>query len=243
MTLLIDGDLLCFTCCYAVEEETQWDDDIHTMTSSFKDAMRAIETTIANYRAVTEDEGEVILAFSSYPSFRHEMFVEYKANRKSRRKPFCLARTMDELANRYRTERYQGLEADDVLGVLATSKTLDDPIIVSIDKDMRTIPCKLLAGDDVELITRRQADRNWMIQALTGDTTDNYKGIAGVGKVTANKLLGDLKDVPAMWDKVLEIYKKEKLTYKEALTNARLARILRREDYNISTGKIKLWKP
>ena len=56
---------------------------------------------------------------------------------------------------------------------------------------MRTIPCKLLAGDDLELITKRQADRNWMKQACSGDPTDNYKGIPGVGLVGADKILGD----------------------------------------------------
>ena len=243
MTLLIDGDLLCFTCCYAVEEETHWDENIHTLTSDMRDAMRAIEQRLDVYRNITEDEGEIIICLSSYPTFRHEMYQEYKANRKTKRKPLCLPQVMNELEDRYTTVRYEGLEADDVLGVLATSKTIDDPIIVSIDKDMRTIPCKLLAGDDVELITRRQADRNWMIQSLTGDPTDNYKGISGVGAVTANKILGDTKDVTKMWEKVVENYKKQKLTYKEALTTARLARILRHEDYNMKTGKIKLWTP
>ena len=130
-----------------------------------------------------------------------------------------------------------------MLGILATSKELDDPIIVSPDKDMRTVPCKLLAGDDLELITRRQADRNWMIMALTGDTTDNYKGLSGVGSVTANKILGDSKSLDDMWEIVVKEYEKKQGGLKEALLTARLARILRTEDYNIKTGKIKLWKP
>ena len=114
---------------------------------------------------------------------------------------------------------------------------------VSPDKDMRTIPCKLLAGDDLELITRRQADRNWMIMALTGDMTDNYKGITGVGTVTANKILGDSKTLEEMWDIVVKEYEKKSGGHKEALLTARLARILRAEDYNNKTGKVKLWKP
>ena len=108
---------------------------------------------------------------------------------------------------------------------------------------MRTIPCKLLAGEDLELITKRQANRNWMAQALTGDTTDNYKGLAGVGAVTANKILGDAKELPDMWEIVVKEYEKKQGGYKEALLTARLARILRSGDYNTKTGKVKLWKP
>jgi len=171
------------------------------------------------------------------------LYQDYKANRKSRRKPLALKGVMDALTNRYKCVRYDNLEGDDVLGILATSKELDDPIIVSPDKDMRTIPCKLLAGDDLELITRRQADRNWMIMALTGDMTDNYKGITGVGTVTANKILGDSKTLEEMWDIVVKEYEKKSGGHKEALLTARLARILRAEDYNNKTGKVKLWKP
>ena len=108
---------------------------------------------------------------------------------------------------------------------------------------MRTVPCKLLAGDDLELITKRQADRNWMIQALTGDNTDNYKGISGVGSVTANKILGETKTLNDMWDIVVKEYEKKSGGYKEALLTARLSRILRTGDYNIQSKKIKLWKP
>jgi len=46
-----------------------------------------------------------------------------------------------------------------------------------------------------------------------------------------------------MWEKVVEAYKKQKLTYADALLNARLSRILRQEDINLNTGKIKLWSP
>ena len=144
---------------------------------------------------------------------------------------------------RDRCIRYDQLEGDDVLGILATSKEFNDPIIVSPDKDMRTVPCKLLAGDDLELITKRQADRNWMIQALTGDNTDNYKGISGVGSVTANKILGETKTLNDMWDIVVKEYEKKSGGYKEALLTARLSRILRTGDYNIQSKKIKLWKP
>ena len=243
MTLLIDADYLCYNCCYAVENDDRFDDNLHVLYSRPSWALDLIETYIKGYREVTEDEDEIVMCFSSYPTFRHDLYQEYKANRKSRRKPLALRAVMDALTKRYKCVRYDQLEGDDVLGILATSKEFNDPIIVSPDKDMRTVPCKLLAGDDLELITKRQADRNWMIQALTGDNTDNYKGISGVGSVRANKILGDTKTLSDMWDIVVKEYEKKSGGYKEALLTARLSRILRTGDYNIQSKKIKLWKP
>ena len=243
MTLLIDADWLIYSSCCACEEDTRWNEWQHTLHCDERDVFNLIENRLDVYKGIAEDKHDIIMCFTSYPTFRHDLYQDYKANRKSRRKPLALKAVMDALTNRYRCVRYDGLEGDDVLGLLATSKELDDPIIVSPDKDMRTIPCKLLAGEDLELITKRQANRNWMAQALTGDTTDNYKGLAGVGAVTANKILGDAKELADMWEIVVKEYEKKQGGYKEALLTARLARILRSGDYNTKTGKVKLWKP
>ena len=129
------------------------------------------------------------------------------------------------------------------LNILATSKKYDNPIIVSVDKDMRSVPCTLLAGDDMELITKRKADRHWMIQALTGDSTDNYFGIDKVGPVTAEKILGEAKTLEQMWEKVVEAYEKKKYNFADAVLNAQLARILRDGDFDFDTGEVSLWTP
>ena len=82
-----------------------------------------------------------------------------------------------------------------------------------------------------------------MIQALTGDSTDNYKGIAGCGPVTAEKILGDAKTLPDMWDKVVAAYEKKKQTFADAVLTAQLARILRQGDYDFKTQEVTLWTP
>ena len=133
---------------------------------------------------------------------------------------------------------------DDVLGLLATSNKYKDPIIVSVDKDMRTIPCKLIAEDEVEHITQRKADRHWFEMALAGDAGDGILGIKGMGMVTASKLLADVPDTEeALWHKVLQTYEKKGYTIADAILNARLTRILRDGDYDIFTGQVKLWNP
>ena len=139
---------------------------------------------------------------------------------------------------------WANLEADDVMGIMATEPSDEDRIVVSIDKDLRTIPCNLSAdGLTVETIPPRLADYNFMIQTLTGDKTDGYDGIDGVGIVTANKLIQKYTNVPLkdLWKIVKGIYKDKGYTVKEALAQARVARILRHGEYNKETGNVKLW--
>ena len=186
MTLLIDADYLIYNSCCACEQDTRWNEWEHTLHTDERDIMNLIENRLAFYQSVAGSKHDVVMCFSSYPTFRHEIFPEYKINRLGKRKPLALKDIIKKIKDEYNSEYLDGLEGDDVLGLLATSNKYKDPIIVSVDKDMRTIPCKLLAGDDLELINKRQADRNWMKQACSGDPTDNYKGIPGVGLVGAD---------------------------------------------------------
>ena len=85
---------------------------------------------------------------------------------------------------------WKNLEADDVMGIMATEPTQEDRVLVSIDKDMRTIPCTLSNdGSTTTQIPQRLADYNFMLQVLTGDKVDGYDGIDGVGIKTAEKLI------------------------------------------------------
>ena len=88
------------------------------------------------------------MCFSSYPTFRHEIFPEYKINRLGKRKPLALKDIIKKVKHEYTSEYLDGLEGDDILGLLATGSKYKDPIIVSVDKDMKTIPCKLIAEDE-----------------------------------------------------------------------------------------------
>src|SRR5690606_16330912 len=120
----------------------------------------------------------------------------------------------------YDTYQRPSLEGDDVLGILATHPTLipGEKIVVSIDKDLQTIPgqhfnykhAREQGGDWNDLIrkvTVAEADRFHLFQTLTGDTTDGYPGCPGVGPVTAEKILGD----DPTWEKVVAAYRKAKL--------------------------------
>ena len=243
MTLLIDADWLIYSSCCSCEQDVKWDENLHTLHCDERDIHEMIDGRVEYYQKIADDDDEVVMCFTQYPTFRHTIFPEYKANRKNKRKPLAFHAVIEQINQRYKSASYTGLEGDDVMALLATSKQYPNPVIVSPDKDMRTVPCTLLANDDMELITKKKADRHWMIQSLTGDTTDNYKGIPGCGPVTAEKILGDAKTLPDMWDKVVEAYEKKKQTFADAVLTAQLARILRKGDYDFKTQEVTLWTP
>jgi DNA polymerase-1 len=140
----------------------------------------------------------------------------------------------------YNTVVKPGLEGDDCLGIIAT-KPDSDCIIVSDDKDLKTIPGRLFrpaAGESLT-ISEADADRFFLTQVLTGDTTDGYKGVPGIGPKKAETILGPRPH----WGAVEQAFIKAGLTKDDAITQARLARILRWSDWDAQKGEPILWKP
>lgn len=242
MSLLIDADWLVHSACAACECDIRWDEWINTLHLEQGDVKDYIAMRLNYWCDLTSDK-EVVMCFSDYPTFRHDIHQEYKANRIGKRKPLGLRDIRTWVGENYITRVCSGLEADDVMGLLATGRLVPDPIIVSIDKDMRTVPGSLLANDQVETVSPLEANRTWMKQTLTGDTSDNYPGLKGVGPVTAEKILGPACTLPEMWEAVVAAYQKAGLTLMDAVFNARMARILRHGDYDFRTGEVQLWDP
>jgi DNA polymerase-1 len=146
----------------------------------------------------------------------------------------------------YKVQTFPGLEADDVMGILATRPGVNC-VIVSQDKDMKTLPATVWDGE-LTTYSEDEADYHHMLQTLTGDTADGYKGCPGLGQVKASKLLnaeyvGGERTVAAMWKRVVMAYDRAKLTGADALQQARLARILRYSDWDRQKKEPILWSP
>jgi DNA polymerase-1 len=136
------------------------------------------------------------------------------------------------------------LEADDCMGILAT-KFPGKTIIVTMDKDLLTVPGKMYklnqdgTGEWYDT-DEKEANYRFLLQAMTGDATDGYAGIPGVGPKKAEEIL---KKHGAVWKTVEDAYIKAGLTKEDALLNARMARILRQEDWDFDNEQVKLWNP
>ena len=61
--------------------------------------------------------------------------------------------------------------------------------------------------------------------------------------VVRSRILANKKDLPEMWEAVVAEYKRQELSESYALTQARLARILRAQDWDSKKKKPILWRP
>ena len=130
------------------------------------------------------------------------------------------------------------LEADDALGIYATKYTGN--IIVSPDKDMRQIAGKLYDFKEPVEITPEDGAKWHLIQTLSGDNTDGYSGVPGIGIKRAEKIFNEKGYT---WKAVVETFEEKGMTEKDALINARLARILTTQDYDHEKKEPILWTP
>ncbi len=201
----------------------------------------------------------IIMALSdSTPEtrWRNSVMEGYKSNRKKTRRPIVYGPLRSWVHEVFETFERPGLEGDDVLGILATRQDDTERVIVSIDKDLKTIPGLLFNYGKPELgvvrITEDEANYYHLYQTLTGDSTDGYPGCPGVGPVGAAKLLdpcwitaGEDRwfDEDIAWKVVEKAYRKAKLGEDVALMNARVARILRTEDFDFKNREVILWTP
>ncbi|WP_397381092.1 hypothetical protein [Pseudomonas sp.] len=196
IALLLDGDYLLFSAMSAAEEEVDWGDDIWSLQCDHNKARAILRGTI---RVITErlkefQGAQLVMVFSTAngaDNWRKQVLDTYKANRKGKRKPVgypvLLEEMLNDLETYYRTFQWQGLEGDDVIGILATHPEyldVDEAIPVSCDKDFNTIPGRFYWLTQNKIVTNTLAEANrWhMYQAIKGDTTDGYGGIPGVGE-------------------------------------------------------------
>jgi 5'-3' exonuclease len=187
-----------------------------------------------------------IVAISGSRNWRKLVMPTYKQNRSGMARPLHLSTVRRSLMDRFDHRVVDGLEADDVLGILATRPTFAEAVIVSPDKDLLTIPGRHLSplkAEGIIVTTEQEADYRWMLQTLMGDTSDGYTGIPRVGPKKAAGLLHGLRTLPAMWRAVVAAYRDAKLSEEIALQTARVARILRTSDYDKRTKEIVLWHP
>lgn len=238
-TLLIDADLYLFTAAIASEEETDWGDDVWSLRSDLKVAKKIFTTQMEKFSRLF-DSPSIFLCLSDSENFRKSVYAPYKSNRKKTRKPVGYKALVEWAKETWPYHIQGGLEGDDVMGILGSNPDLNT-VIISDDKDMKTIPGRLCrpTSDEVMEITKDEAEAAFLTQVLSGDSTDGYPGLKGIGPVSARKILGNRPD----WGLVERAFLKANHTVDEALAQARCARILRQADWDQEAETIKLWVP
>ena len=270
MIALIDGDMLLYQASYLSQTKVDFGDgDGETLLI---DEDLAVQNAMRLVRNWTKGAGcsRPIVCLSSVKSdnFRHRLYAPYKANRKDVEKPAAYATIRSALEFEYEVYTEANLEADDLMGIGATSEAAQT-VIVSGDKDMKTIPDLVFnPSKDSRPVRIRpaQADMNWMFQTMIGDTVDNYPGIPQVGPVNANQILANphrlrktvkmvgkkapkqkvewVKGEPcSIWQSMVDYAAKQGMSEEELIVQAQVSRILRAGDFDKSTRTVRLWRP
>ena len=219
----------------------------------------------------TQQPTHVAVAFDlSKPTFRHEMYEQYKANREAM--PEDIQQALPYIhqiiaAMNIAELTCEGYEADDVIGTvshIAEKQGFDEVVMVTPDKDFAQ-----LVTDKVHLyrfgkmgtqdMLFRPADvcEKWCVSdcrqiidllGLWGDSSDNIPGIPGVGEKTAKKLIAQFGSIESMVEKVDEI-KNDKLRElvrqhsDNALFSKKLATIALDAPVEFSEEQLSLKKP
>ena len=237
--LLLDGDLILYRNAIACEREVKWDNENWVLWCNEENAWSNIQAHIGHLQTKLKSD-KALLVFSEGRSFRYDLTPTYKANRSDTRKPLGYASLVERAKETYECRSFPNLEADDVMGLLATKPGKERRIVVSEDKDMKTIPVLLYRKGELVEVSETEADYWHLYQTLIGDTADGYAGLPGCGPKTAEKIL---KDAEYQWQAVVNAFIKKGLTATDALLQARLARILRWSDWDNTKKEVKLWTP
>ena len=195
---ILDGNNLLFRAYYALPLMSNFDGEYCNGVFGFTNML---------VHLITEDKPDyMVVCFDKGKTFRHEMFVEYKAQRSPTPKELLSQfPIMENLLDAMGIKHIGGfgLEADDLIGSL--SKMFDtDNVVVTADKD-----CLQLISDSTCVLQPKKGvteslviDENKMkelygispiqiidLKALMGDSSDNIPGVKGIGQVTAVKLI------------------------------------------------------
>ena len=178
-------------------------------------AVKGVLNMLRSLRKQYPDSVITVIFDAKGPTFRDELFAEYKAQRPSM--PDDLRVQIEPLHECVRALGFpflcvEGVEADDVIGTLARSSTLAErPVVISTgDKDM----AQLVNGhvtlvntmynttlDSAGVVEKFGIGPELIIDylALMGDKSDNIPGVPGVGEKTALGLLVGLGDMDAIY--------------------------------------------
>lgn len=244
--VLIDGHAMVFRAFYAFPT---------TLTTKKGEIINAVYGFTSILLSIIKDLHPEYLAVAfdlDKPTFRHREFVGYKAQR-----PEVDVQLTDQLGRVREVVKsmnlpifeVEGFEADDVIGTLAKQASAKDyleTMIVTGDKDalqlvddgkvLVYVPARGKVPEkiyDSKAVTERLGvgpDKVTDLKALMGDSSDNIKGVPGIGPKTAAELINKFGTIEEIYQKIDQVpgKVKQKLVdgYEEAVRSKRLVSIV-----------------
>ena len=224
--LIIDGNSIMNRAFYGIKILSTKDGTYTNAVYGFLNIYyMMLEKLNPNYVAVTFD--------LSKPTFRHEMFSEYKAGRRSM--PDELRPQMPLIKDVLRAMNVpileiEGYEADDILGTVAknNSKQNIKTFILTGDRDSFQLidentsivmPSTKMGKTEYTIYDPEKLFETYNIspkqvidmKALMGDKSDNIPGVPLIGEKTANSLLESYSTLDNIYDNIDTIQVSENL--------------------------------
>jgi len=182
------------------------------------------------------------------PTFRHEMYPDYKANRPPMPEDMVLQLPwIRKVVDGFQIPALEvaGYEADDLIGTLArlAGQAGFDVVMVTGDKDFMQLvtPTQIIWDPmkdqtiDVDFIAAKHGvtpEQMIQVMGLSGDTADNVPGVPGVGPKTAVNLVKEFGTIDELYAKIDSVTKKK---LHENLVTFREQALLSRDLVTIST--------
>lgn len=247
--LAIDGNSILNRAFFGIKVLTTKDGQYTNGIYGFLNILNRLEADI--------QPDAVAVAFDmKAKTFRHEMYSEYKGNRKGM--PEELASQMPVLkeildALGYVMVSREGWEADDILGTLAKSAaenghhcyiaTGDRDSLQLVDDNVTVVLATTSMGKSQNVMMDKEAvkekyslDVSQLIdlKALMGDTSDNIPGVKGVGEKTAVSLLQKFGTLDGVYENIEDPFIKKGM--REKLKNDKEMAYLSKQLGTISTS-------
>ena len=219
--VLIDGNNLIFRSYYA----TAYRGEI--LTNSKGLPTNAVYAYIQMLLKIIAEEkpSHIMVAFDKGKTFRHESYDDYKGGRsetpKELKEQIPYAKKVTR-AMGITVEEIENYEADDIIGTY--SKKIDEEVlVVSSDRDLLqlispNVKMKLLKMKDYIYYDEKSFYEDYGIKpieiidlkALMGDSSDNIKGVAGIGEKTALKLIKEYHTIDNLYKNIDDLKGKVK---------------------------------
>lgn len=259
--MLVDGHSILNRAFYGVPDLTNSKGQHTNAVYGFLNILfKLLDEEKADYLTVAFDV--------KHPTFRHEMFPEYKGTRKGMpdelREQVPVMKEVLQAMN-IRIVEKPGFEADDILGTIAKKGEAEgyEVSVVSGDRDLLQlasehikirIPKTKKTGTEIEDYNAKDVveklgytpEQVIDMKSLMGDTADNIPGVPGIGEKTALKIITTfqtLENAYAHIDEVTPNRARENL--REHYDKAQMSKVLAtiktdcELDYVIEEGKIE----
>lgn len=219
--VLVDGFAMMFRSFYAVRFAPQYQGkNINAVYGCATTIMQAIQQFGPDKLVVAFDAPE--------RTFRHELDADYKAQRQAPPDEFIAQIPLvQELVDTFNIPRLinPGYEADDIIGTLACQAAQKDyhTYILSGDLDFLQlvndhITLARFNGKEPDLFDRQRTIEKLGLppeqvidyKALCGDSSDNYKGLPGLGPKGASKLLAQYQTLDGIYDHLPQLPEKQR---------------------------------